>query len=57
MFIFMCLFCSFGNVVGVVIVDGCMKEYYGCNVVFYKFVNGIKINCYIGFLFDDWLGF
>uniref|UniRef100_A0A8W8L615 Uncharacterized protein n=1 Tax=Magallana gigas TaxID=29159 RepID=A0A8W8L615_MAGGI len=49
--------CDSGNVAGAVTVDGCMKEYHGCNAVFYKFVNGIKINCHTGLPFDDRLGF
>lgn len=48
---------SSGNVASAVTVDGCMKEYHGCNAVFYKFVNGIKINCHTGLPFDDRLGF
>lgn len=57
MFIFICSSCSSGNVAGAVTVDGCMKEYHGCNAVFYKFVNGIKTNCQTGLPFDDRLGF
>lgn len=57
MFIFICSSCSSGNVAGAVTVDGCMKEYRGCKAVFYKFVNGIKINCHTGLPFDDRLGF
>lgn len=55
--LFISLPCRTGNVAGAVTVDGCIKDYHGCNAVFYKFVNGIKINCHTGLPFDDRLGF
>ena len=46
-----------GHVAGVVTMDGCIKASHGCKAVFYKFVNGVKINCLTGLPFDDRLGF
>nr|XP_022328608.1 uncharacterized protein LOC111127641 [Crassostrea virginica] len=49
--------CETGHVAGVVTMDGCIKASHGCKAVFYKFVNGVKINCLTGLPFDDRLGF